>query len=96
MQFAAKGALLVPNEEMIEILVHLATRNKVFGEQARLTLAAWDLVAASAVASSSTTPKRCWITLSIRKSATDTLTALGRESSGRRVAPGEIGDRGHA
>lgn len=57
MQFAAKGALLVPNEEMIEILVHLATRNKVFGEQARLTLAAWDLVAASAVASSSTTPK---------------------------------------
>ncbi len=57
MQFAAKGALLVPNEEMIEILAHLATKNKVFGEQARLTLAGWDVAATCAVASSATTPK---------------------------------------
>jgi len=42
MQFAAKGALLVPPAEMIEILVYLALHNKVFGEQARMTLAGWD------------------------------------------------------
>ncbi|HYA24936.1 MAG TPA: hypothetical protein VEF05_12290 [Terriglobales bacterium] len=42
MQFAAKGALLVPPQEMLEILVYLAKHNKVFGQQARLTLAGWD------------------------------------------------------
>jgi hypothetical protein len=42
MQFAAKGALLVPPQEMIEILVYLANNNKVFGHQARMTLAGWD------------------------------------------------------
>ena len=42
MQFAAKGALLVPPAEMLEILVYLALHNKVFGEQARMTLAGWD------------------------------------------------------
>jgi len=42
MQFAAKGALLVPPQEMLEILVHLANHNKVFGQQARMTLAGWD------------------------------------------------------
>jgi hypothetical protein len=39
MQAAARGALSVPPEEMIEILVHLANHNKVFGQQARMTLA---------------------------------------------------------
>ncbi len=39
MQSAARGALSVPPQEMIEILVHLATKNKVFSEQASLTLA---------------------------------------------------------
>ena len=42
MQFAARGALSVPPEETVEILVYLALHNKRFGEQARLTLAGWD------------------------------------------------------
>ena len=42
MQAAARGALSVSSGEMIEILVHLATHNHVFGNQARLTLAGWD------------------------------------------------------
>src|SRR5580698_5919406 len=51
MQFAAKGALSVPPDETIEILVYLAKHNKIFGDLARMTLAGWDekasLVAAS-------------------------------------------------
>ena len=42
MHAAARGALSVPKGETIEILVHLALHNKVFEEQARLTLAGWD------------------------------------------------------
>jgi hypothetical protein len=42
MQFAARGALQVSPAENIEILVHLAKHNKVFGELARMTLAGWD------------------------------------------------------
>jgi hypothetical protein len=42
MQAAARGALSVPPQEMIEILVHLANHNKIFGQQARMTLAGWD------------------------------------------------------
>jgi len=57
MQFAAKGALLVPPQEMIEILVHLALHNKVFGEQARMTLAGWDERSASEAAANPDTPK---------------------------------------
>jgi hypothetical protein len=41
-QSAARGALAIPPHEMLEILVYLATENKVFGDQARLTLAGWD------------------------------------------------------
>jgi hypothetical protein len=41
-QAAARGALSVPPAEMIEILVHLANHNKVFGQQARMTLAGWE------------------------------------------------------
>jgi len=51
MQFAARGALSVPPDENLEILVYLAKNNKVFGDLARMTLAGWDekasLVAAS-------------------------------------------------
>jgi len=51
MQFAARGALSVPPDENLEILVYLARHNKVFGDLARMTLAGWDekasLVAAS-------------------------------------------------
>ena len=42
MQFAARGALAVPPAENLEILVHLAQHNKVFGDVARMTLAGWD------------------------------------------------------
>jgi hypothetical protein len=42
MQSAARGALSVSPGETIEILVHLALHNKLFGEQACLTLAGWD------------------------------------------------------
>jgi hypothetical protein len=57
MQFAAKGALLMPAPEMVEILVYLATENKIFGEQARLTLAGWDSASACEIAANSATPK---------------------------------------
>jgi hypothetical protein len=50
MQFAARGALSVPPEETVEILVYLALHNKLFGEQARLTLAGWDEKTSKAVA----------------------------------------------
>ncbi len=52
---AAKGALSVPPAEMIEILVFL-TKNPIFAEQARLTLAGWDEDASLAVASDPNTP----------------------------------------
>lgn len=51
MQFAARGALQVPPAENIEILVHLARHNKVFGDLARMTLAGWDENASRAAAS---------------------------------------------
>jgi hypothetical protein len=41
MQSAAKGALSIPPSEMLEILVYLST-HKLFGDQARMTLAGWD------------------------------------------------------
>lgn len=52
---AAKGALSVPASEMIEILV-LLTKNPVFAEQARMTLASWDEAACVAAASDPHTP----------------------------------------
>src|SRR5229473_1462521 len=51
MPFAAKGALSVPPDENIEILVYLARHNKIFGDLARLTLAGWDENASLAAAS---------------------------------------------
>jgi hypothetical protein len=50
MQAAARGALAVQPGEMLEILVHLGLHNKVFGEQARMTLAGWDEKASAGVA----------------------------------------------
>jgi hypothetical protein len=50
MQSAARGALSVPPEETIEILVYLALHHKLFGERARLTLAGWDEKASVAAA----------------------------------------------
>ncbi len=56
MQFAARGALQVSPAENIEILVYLARHNKVFGEQARMTLAGWDEKASQAAAGDPQTP----------------------------------------
>src|SRR5258708_16294018 len=50
MQSAARGALSVPPDETIEILVYLALHHKLFSEQARLTLAGWDEKASLAAA----------------------------------------------
>jgi hypothetical protein len=56
MQAAARGALSVTPAETIEILVYLANHNKVFGQQARMTLAGWDESASLAVAADPKTP----------------------------------------
>lgn len=50
MQSAARGSLSVPPAEMIEILVYLALHHKLYGPQARLTLAGWDEKACLAAA----------------------------------------------
>ncbi|MFY9643761.1 MAG: hypothetical protein WAK29_01200 [Terriglobales bacterium] len=55
MQSAARGALSVPPAETIEILVYLALHHKLFGDEARLTLAGWDEKASMAVAADSMT-----------------------------------------
>jgi hypothetical protein len=57
MQTAARGALAVPPQEMIEILVYLATQTKIFAERARLTLAGWDEAASRVAAADPRTPK---------------------------------------
>jgi hypothetical protein len=57
MQSAAKGALSVPPQEMIEILVHLAVHNKVFAEKARFTLASWEEGSSRATAADPQTPR---------------------------------------
>ncbi|HTW58478.1 MAG TPA: hypothetical protein VMD99_10115 [Terriglobales bacterium] len=56
MQFAARGALQVSPAENIEILVYLATHNKVFGELARMTFAGWDEKSCRAAAADPQTP----------------------------------------
>jgi hypothetical protein len=50
MHAAARGSLAVPPGETIEILVYLALHHKLFGEQARMTLAGWDEQASLAAA----------------------------------------------
>ena len=57
MQFAARGAMQVPPEENLEILVYLARHNKVFGDLARITLAGWDEKSCLAAASNPQTPR---------------------------------------
>jgi hypothetical protein len=48
MRSAAKGALPIPAEEMLEVLVYLA-QNPLFGQEARMTLARWDAQSAMEV-----------------------------------------------
>jgi hypothetical protein len=55
MQSAARGALSVPPDETIEILVYLALHHRLFSEQARLTLAGWDEKACLAAAADAKT-----------------------------------------
>jgi hypothetical protein len=57
MQSASKGSLSLPAQEMIEILVHLAVNNRVFSQQAQLTLAGWDEASSRTAASDPSTPK---------------------------------------
>lgn len=56
MRSAAKGALSVPEEEMLQILVHLAG-SSIFGQEAALTLAQWDPASARGVLSGSDPPQ---------------------------------------
>jgi len=55
MRSAARGALSLPANEMVEILVFL-TDNPVFSEQARMTLAGWDEQSSLEVASDPEAP----------------------------------------
>jgi hypothetical protein len=76
MMSAAKGALGVPTEEMLEILVYIAEHNKIFGEQARLTLAGWDEASAKEIVASPIAPKEIldyWISPKNVRSALFTL-----------------------
>jgi hypothetical protein len=57
MQTAARGALSVPPQEMLEILVYLATQTKIFAERARLTLAGWDETSSLKAAADPKTPR---------------------------------------
>ncbi len=57
MQSASKGSLALPAPEMIEVLVHLAVHNRIFGQQAQLTLAGWDEETSRTAASNPSTPK---------------------------------------
>ena len=50
MRTAARGALALPASEMLEILVYLTT-HPLFGEEARMTLAGWDVASAVNVCS---------------------------------------------
>ena len=56
MQFAARGALMVPPAEMVEILVYLAVHNTVFGPQAKMTLAGWSVAACREILANPATP----------------------------------------
>jgi hypothetical protein len=55
MNAAAHGSLSMPAAETLEVLVYL-TQNKIFGKQAKLTLAAWDLEATQAAVSDPNLP----------------------------------------
>ena len=77
MHSAAHGALAAPPGETIEILVHLALHNKLFAEQARLTLAGWDEKASlAAAADPKTSPEVLGYFLSPENLRTSLLPAL--------------------
>src|SRR5215471_2759449 len=55
MRIAAKGALPLPPAEMLEVMVYL-TQNPIFGQEARMTLASWDLEATKKVVADPAAP----------------------------------------
>jgi hypothetical protein len=57
MQAASRGALTVEPAEMIEIMVFLANNNKIYGQQARMTLAGYDEASSLQVAGNPAAPK---------------------------------------
>jgi len=57
MMSASRGALHLAPVETLQILVYIADHNKIYGEQGRLPLAAWDDVTDRAVAAEPDTPK---------------------------------------
>jgi hypothetical protein len=82
MQFAACGALSVPPSETIEILVHLALHNNLFGAQAGLTLAGWDEKASLVVAADpKTSPEVLKYFIDIENLRTCLLPALAENPS---------------
>jgi hypothetical protein len=82
MQFAACGALSAPPGETIEILVHLALHNNLFGAQAGLTLAGWDEKASRAAAADpQTSPEVLRYFVDIENLRTCLLPALAENPS---------------
>ena len=82
MQSAARGALSVPPAETIEILGYLALHHKLFGEQARLTLAGWDEKASlAAVADPNTSAEVLGYFVSMENLRTSLLPALADNPS---------------
>jgi hypothetical protein len=57
MMSASKGALRLQGAEMVEILVYMAEHNKIFGANARFTLAAWDEASAKTIVADPATPR---------------------------------------
>jgi hypothetical protein len=55
MRTAAKGALPLPAAEMLEVMVYLS-QNPMFGEEARMSLASWDLEATKKVVADPAAP----------------------------------------
>jgi len=91
MQSAARGALSVPPEETIEILVYLALHSKLFAERARLTLAGWDEQASMAAAANpKTSPEVLGYFVSPKNLRTCLLPALAENPSVKEEALDEL------
>ena len=97
MQFAACGALSAPPGETIEILVHLALHNNLFGKQAGLTLAGWDEKASRAAAADpQTSPEVLRYFVDIENLRTCLLPALAENPSVSEESLDRAGDVGSA
>lgn len=94
MHSAARGSLSVPPDEMIEILVYLA-HHKVFGEQARLTLAGWDEKASlTAAANPATSPEVLAYFVALENLRPHLLPALAENPSVSEEGLSEVAARG--